>query len=436
MIQNIRQSGWLNIGILVTVCLLFCERGHSQEARKADRERSGRAHGRVEHVTIGTVLPLTGGYAEYGQNVLAGLQIAAEDFNRSGPLQIHIIANDDQADPVQAVSALNTLRTVHGVRFVIGGFTSTCSEAMYPVAEWSGMLMFSSSTSTPSLTNDTPMFFRNWPSDRDQARTFAHQTIKLFEKKSASLLYSNSEYGVDVMEQFREAYESMGGKIVIEEPYEPKATDFQKHIQRLLENPAECVWLFGYYHEMGLFLKQAHELGLHTQFFGQEGIEGAELLQIAGEAAEGLIYFVPVFDPNDESPKVKRFVEAFKAKLGRTPDVVAAHAYDALDILARSIQAVGPDPQMVARHLLTVNSYPGVAGLTTLDENGDASKPVMVKTIKEGKFVSWGTAKAVAAQEPPELPEDLARVVAAWPTLSEPVKAGILAMVEAASPPP
>jgi hypothetical protein len=34
----------------------------------------------------------------------------------------------------------------------------------------------------------------------------------------------------------------------------------------------------------------------------------------------------------------------------------------------------------------------------------------------------------------PELPPDLAAVVAAWPTLPEAIRAGILAMVEAAAP--
>jgi hypothetical protein len=35
--------------------------------------------------------------------------------------------------------------------------------------------------------------------------------------------------------------------------------------------------------------------------------------------------------------------------------------------------------------------------------------------------------------DPPDLPPDLAAVVAAWPTLPEAIRAGILAMVRAAS---
>ena len=66
-------------------------------------------------------------------------------------------------------------------------------------------------------------------------------------------------------------------------------------------------------------------------------------------------------------------------------------------------------------------------------EIGDVKKPVMIKTIKNGQFVPWGMAEAAALQDPREIPDDLARVMAAWSTLPEPVRAGIVAMVEAAN---
>ena len=415
MTQKHRMLVWIGSCALAIVSCVSCEheqapgppeaqeteasqarREEPTQSRPAEAEPGGHARKNTVEVTIGAVLPLTGNNAECGQSALTALQVAAEEIDQHGCLRIHLVTEDDQAKSSRAVSAMQKLITEAGARFVIGGFTSSCSEAMYPIAERAGVLMFSSSTSTPSLSEDTPLFFRNWPSDRDQARIFAGQTIHRFKKKSVSLLYSNTEYGVDVSAIFQEAYEGLGGKVVIAEAYKPAATDFQTQIKRFLDNPADGIWLFGYYNEMGHFLKQAREGGLRTQFFGQEGIEATELLEIAGEGAEELIYFVPVFDPGDDSREVRRFVRAFKAKLGREPDVVAAHAYDALHILARSIEAVGPDPQKVAKHLSTVKDYPGVSGLTTLDENGDAKKPVMAKTIQNGRFVRWKAPEELA----------------------------------------
>ena len=41
-----------------------------------------------------------------------------------------------------------------------------------------------------------------------------------------------------------------------------------------------------------------------------------------------------------------------------------------------------------------------MAGLTTLDANGDAKKPVMVKVIQNGRFVPWKAPKARQADSP------------------------------------
>src|ERR1051326_5773414 len=314
---------------------------------------------------IGVVLPLTGNYAEYGQNALPALHLAADDLNKAGGANVVLLVQDDQAQPKQAVSSLQKLIHVDGVRFVIGGFTSASSIAMYPIAQDAGVLMFSYSTSTPSLTKNTPLFFRNWPADTAQAQVFAEQTLKRFKKPTCNVLYSNSEYGVNAHTLFAAAYGALGGKIPVQESYEPNATDYHAQINQFLAHPADCLWLFGYYSEMGQFLRQARELGLRPQFFGQEGIEGQQLLDIAGDAANGLIYFVPAFDPN--SPAAAQFVTAYKAKTGHQPEIFAAHAYDALHILVDAIRKAGPDPQKVAAQLVTVKGYPGVAGITSLD---------------------------------------------------------------------
>lgn len=385
--HRFRRVGCVIVGMVALSLLGACDRQEAQQPPASFPASAGKTQVTGEQISIGTVLPLTGRYSEYGQNVLTALQIAADEIKKTGGLQVRLIAEDDQAEPRQAVTALQKLISADKVKFVIGGFTSGSSQAMYPVAERAGVLMFSPSTSTPNLTLNTPLFFRNWPSDNEQARVFAEHTVTRFGKRTASILYSNSEYGVNAKTLFRQAYEAQGGRIVIEEAYEPKATDYRAQINRLMRQPTDCVWLFGYYNEMGHFLRQAREQGLRTQFFGQEGIEGQDLIDIAGEGAEGLIYFVPAFDANDKGERTRAFVEMFEGRLRRKPEVFAAHAYDALHILVDAITAVGSDPKAVAKQLITLRDYPGVAGLTTIDEHGDARKPVMIKTIRHGTFV-------------------------------------------------
>ena len=104
MAPKARRIGWLEAGALAIVLLACCEPAQSQErpgTGKDDARHEGRA---AAQLTIGAVLPMTGSYAEYGQNVLAALEVAADEINRDGSLQIRLVVEDDQANPAKAVA--------------------------------------------------------------------------------------------------------------------------------------------------------------------------------------------------------------------------------------------------------------------------------------------------------------------------------------------
>ena len=61
-------------------------------------------------VKIGMSGPLTGGASAYGLAVKAGMEVAVEEINAKGGLQIEFNAQDDEADGEKAVSAYNVLK--------------------------------------------------------------------------------------------------------------------------------------------------------------------------------------------------------------------------------------------------------------------------------------------------------------------------------------
>ena len=64
----------------------------------------------VGTVKIGMSGPLTGGASAYGLAVRAGMEVAVEEINAKGGLQIEFKAEDDEADGEKAVSAYNALK--------------------------------------------------------------------------------------------------------------------------------------------------------------------------------------------------------------------------------------------------------------------------------------------------------------------------------------
>ena len=132
-------------------------------------------------VKIGVIIPLTGEYADYGKNIQYALTIAKDEISKEkNKYHYELLYEDDQADPKMAVSAIKKLISVNHVKFIIGGFTSSSSVAIYPIAEENKVILFSPSSSTPKLSTNTPYFFRNWPSDEIQAKKFADYTFDEF----------------------------------------------------------------------------------------------------------------------------------------------------------------------------------------------------------------------------------------------------------------
>ena len=63
-----------------------------------------------ETIKIGMIGPLTGGAASYGTSVAQGAQIAVDEINALGGMQIELNCQDDEHDAEKSVNAYNTLK--------------------------------------------------------------------------------------------------------------------------------------------------------------------------------------------------------------------------------------------------------------------------------------------------------------------------------------
>ena len=72
-------------------------------------------------------------------------------------------------------------------------------------------------------------------------------------------------------------------------------------------------------------------------FVGGNGFNSPQAIEIAGDAANGLIVATPYFGESTD-PKIVKFNENYEAEYGKKPDQFAAQAYDALLHLCRCIE--------------------------------------------------------------------------------------------------
>ena len=92
------------------------------------------------------------------------------------------------------------------------------------------------------------------------------------------------------------------------------------------------------------------------------------------------------------TPEATRFIQAYSAQYGRTPDDVAALTYDAMGLLFEALKGAGRiDRQATRDALAKIPTYTGVTGTMQFPEgSGDPIKSAVMLQIRGGKFV-WVT---------------------------------------------
>ncbi len=320
----------LVLALVMTLALAACGGGDGQ------KDGSGAA------IKIGGVGPLTGGAAIYGNAAKGGAEIAAEEINALGGLQIDLRYEDDAHDPEKSVNAYNSLKD-WGMQVFLGSVTSGPGAAT--AAESNGDHMFYLTPSASStdviggvanpLTGsvDIPRrdnVFQMCFVDPDQGAYSAQYISDNSLGSKIAVIYKNDDiYSTGIYNSFAAKAAELGLNIVSTTTFTTDSqTDFSVQISDAKNNGADLVYLPTYYEANALILTQANASGYTPKYFGVDGMDG--ILSVTGfdtSLAEGVMLLTP-FSADAEDQRTKSFVSKYVEKYGDTPNQFAADAYD------------------------------------------------------------------------------------------------------------
>jgi branched-chain amino acid transport system substrate-binding protein len=371
---------WITIGVLLAVglgCFLIYQ-SFERHRRLAAPE-----------IILGSILPLTGDAASYGADAQTAIEIATMQHNaRDSATQIKWVFEDDQMAPSKAVSAMNKLLQVNQPLAVLGAFGSSSTLAIAPIAENHGIVLISPTASSPDISNSGQFIFRTWPSDSVEVETMM-QSIKTFapEVRTIAVVAVQNDYGTAVLPFIRAATKSAGLTIVREERFPPGTTDFRVMLENLKTIEPDAIYFVGYYSEIGLALRQARAVGVKSRMLSVAACEDNNLIEVAGDAAEGLVYTRPARSPASHDPQIAKFILEFQAQKNREPSIVARQAYDAARLLMDGIDSGATTSEALRRYLAEVRNFQGAGTQFSFDKNGDAIVPITLATVENGAFV-------------------------------------------------
>jgi branched-chain amino acid transport system substrate-binding protein len=343
-------------------------------------------------IKVGEYASLTGKEASFGQQSHKGLTLAIEEINAAGGVlgrKIELISEDNQTKSGESATAVQKLISRDKVIALVGEVSSGRSLEAAPIAQKAKIPMIAPAATSPDVTKKGDYIFRVCFIDPFQGTVmakFAKDDLKA--RKVAILSSVSNAYSVGLAKFFKATFVAGGGEVASEKNFSEGDKDFRGQLTAVKAAGVDAVFVPSYYTEAALIVRQARELGITVPFFGGDGWEAPQLLEIGGAAMEGCFYSTH-FSPENRAPVVQNFVKKFKARWdNETPDAFAALGYDTAYVLTGALQRAGStDGAKLRDQLALTKDFPGVTGITTIDANRDASKPAAILAIKGGKLV-------------------------------------------------
>ncbi|MCC7433849.1 MAG: ABC transporter substrate-binding protein [Methanoregulaceae archaeon] len=343
-------------------------------------------------IKIGLVASINGDLKPWGMDSQNGALLAVDEINKAGGIggkEVQLLIEDSNSTPEQGKTAAERLIS-KGCVAVVGEVASGITAQIALAAQEKKIPVVAVGATKTELPGIGEHVFRVCYTDDLQGpvmATFAYEELGL---RNVAIVTDNKQpYSTYLSKTFRDSFEKQGGKIVDEQFYESKQTQFGPLLTNLKAKNPDGLFLSGYFTEVGPIVRQAAEAGLNAKFLGGDGWDSAEILTSGGDAILGG-FFCNHYNNQEDRPEVKTFLEKWQAAFGGVPGTtMGALGYDAvgvaLDALKRASDVNSAESVLAA--ISETEGFAGVSGVITLKGSGGNpdKRALVVKLAKEGQ---------------------------------------------------
>ncbi len=361
---------------------------------------------------VGVLRPASGSAAAYGRAVGNGIDIAitqAEHETRL-PAGFSIVEVDTGSDPEIAVAAYRRLVDNEGVRFIVGGMTSDEASALIDVADETRTICLSPSASLTDLAARSRFLFRLFHTDEAEGRKAARHLYDKMAVRSVVVFTDRSTWTRGIETEFRQNFElNLQGKIV-------KTIDLNSEKWRLRSSDALVVYEPDAVYVVG-HAEKILEVMSHLKRAGYGGVRMttstfylADVLSIAGDAAEGVLFPLPPYDADALTEPVNEFATHYREEFGMAPDIYAAHGFDAMSVAIHALRSTDVLYTSEIRKAMSygMGEYIGVTGPISFDGHGDVNRYPVMHSVYQGRVLTWKKIHDLKLEEMKKMLEKLA----------------------------
>ena len=322
-------------------------------------------------VKIAFIDPLSGPFANVGQNQLKSWQFVAEDFNKKNAagVKFEFVAFDNKGSPQESLNSLKAA-TDQGIRYVVQGNGSGAAMAISDAVSKHNernpgkeVVYLNYAAVDPDLTNSKCSF---WHFRLDADTTMKMEGLTSFMKDQAEVkkvyvIGQNYSHGVQVEKYFREGIARKRPDVqVVGSDLHPigQVKDFAPYVAKIKASGADAVVTGNWGQDLTLLVKAAKDAGLNANFYTYYAVTSG--VPTAMAAGVGGKVRVVAIGHNSLPGTAARLQDAFKAKFN--DDWYTLQTYTGLALLSAGMaQAKTVEPVAVAKAMSGIK-FQGLTG--------------------------------------------------------------------------
>jgi branched-chain amino acid transport system substrate-binding protein len=332
-----------------------------------------------ETVRIAFMDPLSGPFANVGQNQLKSWQFVAEELSAKNPagVKFEIVGFDNKGSPQES---LNTLKAAidQGFRYITQGNGSGAALALEDAVEkynernpGKEIVYLNYAAVDPALTNEKCSF---WHFRLDADTSMKMEALTTFMKdqpklKKVYIIGQNYSHGQQVSKYFKEDIKRKRPDIqIVGDDLHPigQVKDFSPYVAKIKQSGADAVLTGNWGQDLTLLVKAMNDAGLKIPMYTYyAGVTGTPTALAAGGDSE---VYVVAYGHANHTGELAKIANDFHKKFN--DDYYTYATYNGINLLSGAMaKAHSTDPVKVAKAMegLTVKSFAGEVTMRASD---------------------------------------------------------------------
>ena len=345
----------------------------------------------ADKVTLGIAISQTGRYAEPAGRMVNSYNLYVDQMNAKGGWlgkKIDMIILDDKSDKQTSIKLYEKLITQDKVDLTMGPYSSGITDAVANVLErYKYPTLAPGAASGIIWKKGRKYLFDIIAVAQDYQKGALHIARDIGVKRIA-IIGEDSLFPRQSAEGAVDWAKKLGLKVVLNENYPRKQTDFTALLQKIKARRAEALISNSYFADAAAQIRQLRELNINLKIFA--GTVGPGLPKFAkqlGDTAEYVLGFSQ-WEPKPEilkRPGMRAFIAAYKKRYGVEPNYHAGQSYASMQVFGEAVKRAGSiDRDKVWRTMRTMSTTT-IIGPWKVDETGMNNHEGLTFQILDGQ---------------------------------------------------